>query len=68
MKKTDLVGRTIVDIDWGWFETGEGRQRTTQPRLTLDNGRKLYFTVRETEVGAYGVEIGITNRVRGRKA
>jgi hypothetical protein len=63
MRKTDLIGRKIVAVDWGWFNTGQSQHpRTTQPTLTLDNGRRLSFSVCETEAGEYGVEIIITEK------
>jgi hypothetical protein len=64
MRKTDLIGRTIVDVDWRRFATRKkDAPFTTNPILILDNGRKLYFNVQETEIGEYGVEINITKRV-----
>jgi hypothetical protein len=66
MRKADLIGRTIVDVDWGWFGTGLSHHpRTTDPVLTLDNGRRLSFTVCETEVGEYGIEMAISDKQRG---
>jgi hypothetical protein len=61
--KRQLVGRKIVDVDWGLFNTGVGRGKktATQPRLTLDNGARVYFVVEETEVGEYGVTICCTD-------
>jgi hypothetical protein len=65
MRKTDLIGRKIVAVDWGRFATGQPQHpRTTQPMLTLDNGRKLHFIVCETETGEYGVEMHITKPQR----
>jgi hypothetical protein len=50
-----LKGRKIVDVELRRFE-GEPGRRSTDPILTLDNGARLSFVVRET--GAeYGVEI-----------
>jgi len=57
IKARDLIGRTIVAVDFRVFSTGRGREKSTNPVITLDNGRKLWFVVAETEVGIYGVEI-----------
>lgn len=61
-KARDLIGRTITAVDFQPFATGRGRERTTKPIITLDNGRKLYFVASETEVGDYGVELCLTKR------
>lgn len=52
--KKALVGRTIVDFDLGVFPDGRGGDAYC-PRLTLDDGSVLTFTVRETESLEYGV-------------
>lgn len=66
--KRDLVGRKIVAINWQPFNPNLGDSnrpnRATDPILTLDNGRKLWFVVQETEVGEYGIEICITERAQ----
>jgi hypothetical protein len=63
MRKRDLIGRTIVDVDWRRFATGKkDAPFACRPLLILDNGRILYFTVQETETGDYGVDIDITRR------
>jgi hypothetical protein len=56
-KKPRLFGRKIVKIDWNEFHTGRGADKSTDPTLWLDDGSFVTFTVRETEVGEYGVEI-----------
>ena len=55
-----LVGRTIVKVDPGCFQTdntGEGSRTgwTSDPTFTLDDGTSFGFTVSETEVGEYGI-------------
>lgn len=54
-----LVGRTIVAVDFGPFDDGRGGT-VHAPRITLDNGRVVYFTTEETEVGEYGTLISVT--------
>jgi hypothetical protein len=62
-----LVGRTIRAVDFGAFDNGRGGTTTT-PVITLDNGDRLSFTVRETESLAYGVEIDVhTERPTGQE-
>lgn len=66
--KRDLVGRKIVAVDFRPFRTeraGAGAEKTTRPVLTLDNGRRVWFNVAETDVGDYGIEILITERGNG---
>ena len=63
--KRDLLGRKIVDVNFRRFATDRPKNPwTTAPILTLDNGRRLWFVVAETEVGEYGVEISISKRER----
>lgn len=62
IKARDLIGRTITAVDFRTFATGREREKTTNPVLTLDNGRKLWFVVAETETGDYGVECCLTDR------
>ncbi len=57
--KRDLIGRRIIGVEWRPFPDGKGRT-ATNPALILDNGRRVYFTTQETEIGEYGTEIGIT--------
>ena len=56
MRTRDLVGRTIVAVDLGRFADGRGGW-AFQPVITLDNGRRLTFSVQETDTGEYGVEL-----------
>jgi hypothetical protein len=59
-KKRDIVGRKIVGIVWNYFDTGRtDPSKTTDPVLILDNGTRLSFVVRETEVGEYGIEVSV---------
>lgn len=60
--KLDLVGRTIVAIDFRPFSDGRGGGATA-PKITLDNGRALWFTTQETDVGDYGTAICIDKGV-----
>lgn len=72
--KRDLAGRTIVDVNFRRFRTTpEGttprsmsRKDTwvSDPLLTLDNGRKVWFVTEETEVGEYGTTICISDNRR----
>jgi hypothetical protein len=64
MKATvrDLKGRKIVDVKLRRFRDGRGGW-ATDPLLTLDDGRKVWFIAQETEVAEYGVEIGISAKV-----
>ena len=67
-RKQQLIGRRIVAVDWRPFDTGRpliagaGARMTHNPILYLDNGTALQFTVEETEVGEYGVRIGISRQ------
>ena len=64
MKATsrNLLGRTIAAVDFNVFATGVGKQKSTDPVITLDNGARLRFRVAETEVGEYGIEILILKK------
>jgi hypothetical protein len=59
VRKSELIGRKIVDVDWRPFDDGMGG-KATNPILILDNGRHIYFLTQETEIGEYGVELCIT--------
>jgi hypothetical protein len=67
MRARDLIGRTIVAVDFNVFQTGVGQEKSTKPVITLDNGRKLLFVVSETESGEYGVEMHVTKKPEGTK-
>ncbi len=56
--KCALIGRTIVDVDFRPFKSENGTAHA--PRITLDNGRVLYFVTEETGGAEYGTFIGIT--------
>ena len=68
--KRDLIGRKIVAVDFRRFGRNiEGHQcyvgkdrLTTDPLITLDNGRTLWLVVDETDIGDYGVSICISER------
>lgn len=70
--KRDLIGRRIVAVDFRRFHceaksctcaSGPGRSSWhSDPVLTLDNGRRLFFVTDETEVGEYGTNICISER------
>jgi hypothetical protein len=64
--KKHLVGRTIVDVDPGPFSNGKGGT-AHDPTLTLDDGRKVFFVVEETEVGKYGISLCISTRPNRRR-
>ena len=58
MRARELVGRTIVAVEWNKFATGDSSHpTTTDPVLVLDSGARLGFVAIETEVGEYGVEL-----------
>ena len=59
--KGHLIGRKIVSVEWRYFSDGKGG-RTTDPVLVLDNGRRVFFNVQETDVGEYGVRIGVSDK------
>lgn len=61
VKATDgrwLIGRTIRAVKFNLFPDGRGGT-TGLPILTLDNGDRISFEVRETESGTYGVNIEV---------
>lgn len=58
--KRSLVGRTITAVDYRPFSDGKGGM-AHNPVIKLDNGREIYFLVEETEVGEYGVSIGLAH-------
>lgn len=61
--RRQLIGRTIVNVEMRPFPKGDGRTGVTyDPVLTLDNGRRLYFKVEETENGIqiYGIRPFLT--------
>jgi hypothetical protein len=60
MRARDLVGRTIVAVDFGRWYDGKRHEWITDPVLTLDNGREMGFVVLETDCGEYGVSIALT--------
>jgi hypothetical protein len=62
-KTRELIGRTIVDVEWRPFRAQPGTADRTvayQPVLTLDNGARVYFRTQETDVGEYGTLISAT--------
>jgi hypothetical protein len=59
--RKDLIGRKIVAVNLRSFPDGKGGT-ATDPLLTLDNGRRIWFVVDETEVGEYGVCICIAGK------
>lgn len=59
-KTRDLVGRTIKAVDWRPFKSYDPRGTAHNPILTLDNGRRVWFTTEETESGEYGTSICIS--------
>jgi len=60
--KRDLVGRTITAVDWQRYWEPARRQWQTDPILTLDNGRRVWFTTEENEGSEYGHAICISER------
>lgn len=58
-RRNHLIGRTIVAVDFGPFDNMRGGTAYA-PRITLDNGRQLYFVSQETDTGDYGTKICIT--------
>ena len=57
----DLVGRTIVGVEWRHMRTGPQHNNgwTSDPTIVLDNGARLFFTVDETDGESYGITVGI---------
>ncbi len=68
MRKSDLIGRTIVAIETNHFLRGmhsESRMGFAhQYTLILDNGARVSFEAEETEVGEYGVEIFVHKKAK----
>jgi len=64
--KPDLVGRSIVDVDFRAFrarpEQKGDRTMAHAPVLILDNGDRVHFMTEETDVGEYGTCILITKK------
>jgi hypothetical protein len=60
-RRRDLVGRKIVGVEFNRKSDGRGG-RMTDPVITLDNGRKLLFSVHESDVGEYGVTIILVDK------
>lgn len=63
-RKTDLVGRTIVDVDFRPFRSqrDDYRPKAHNPVFVLDNGKRVWFVVEETEMEDYGVNVCITRK------
>jgi hypothetical protein len=61
--KRDLLGRTIVGVDFGRFHDSAHGWRT-DPVLILDNGRRIYCVVQETNGCGYGVALCITDKMK----
>lgn len=63
--KRDLVGRTIVSVDFRRFPTGREGERLDgmDPIIELDNGRRIWIITQETESLAYGHQLHISNYV-----
>ena len=62
----ELLGRTIVAVEQRTFPDGRGGT-AHDPKITLDDGSVLTFTVEETEQGDYGVFV-IRTPARKRRA
>ena len=55
-----LAGKTIKRVTMRPFlteNTGEPRQKTTDPVIHFTDGSFITFVVVETEVGEYGIEV-----------
>jgi hypothetical protein len=65
--KKALIGRTIVAVEFNPFSDGRGGT-AHDPRLTLDNGRCIYFSTEETDIGEYGICMMISERPRKSRA
>ena len=57
----DLIGRTIISVDFCRFDNGRGG-KATDPVLTLDTGQRVWFSTQETESSGYGTSILIDNK------
>ena len=53
----ELIGKKIAGFDPGTWTDTNGRVKHN-PKITLDDGSVLVFTVEESEHGNYGVFIG----------
>lgn len=64
--KRDLIGRTIVDVEWRAFrarpQDKSDRKMAHDPVLILDNGARVHFMTEETDVGEYGTCILVTKK------
>ena len=64
----DLIGRTIVAVSWQPTRRdprlGKRSSMVTNPVLTLDDGRSIWFVTEETETGEYGHSISVSRPVR----
>jgi len=49
------------DGDYRPFDDGRG-YTVTDPVIRLEDGRRLYFLVEETETGQYGVKLCLTDK------
>ena len=65
MKKRDLIGRTIVDVEQSFFVDNVGGDWVVN-RLVLSGGTSVRFVVLEGD-GEYGVK-GIVSKWRDPKA
>jgi len=54
MRKRDLVGKTIADIEWNLFTDGRGGW-AHDPTIIFNDGSRLSFSTEETENHGYGV-------------
>ncbi len=55
-----LKGRRIVSVKLHPFDPSNGQEAATDPVIMLDDGSILRFSVQETDVGEYGVELCVT--------
>jgi hypothetical protein len=62
--KRHLIGRRIVAVDFRKQWDKDRRQWYTNPRITLDNGRTLFFVTQELDTGDYGTQIAVTEPLR----
>ena len=58
-----IVGQRIVEVNLRPFDDGRGGV-ATDPEIILENGVRLHFTVQETEVGDYGILLGLAVQPR----
>lgn len=69
-KKSDLIGRTIVSVDWRRFKTRPEESSLVDgmdPIITLDNGRRIVIQTQETDIGQYGHKL-IISELRNRSS